>query len=38
MMSSILHDQDLMTTVCACPDLTAMINTILQLCGGKTIA
>jgi len=37
-MSSILYDQDLMTAVCACPELKAMVNTILHLCGGKTIA
>ena len=34
----ILHDQDLMTAIQACPELKALVNTILQLCGGETIA
>jgi len=33
----ILRDQDLMVAIQACPELKAMVNTILQLSGGKLI-
>lgn len=33
----ILQDQDLMVAIQACPELKALVNTILKLSGGKTI-
>lgn len=34
----ILRNQDLMVAIQACPELKAMVNTILNLCGGEVIA
>jgi hypothetical protein len=34
----ILRDQKLMIAIQACPELKALVNTILGLCGGQTIA
>lgn len=34
----IRHDQDLMTAIQACPELKALVNTILHLCDGEPIA
>jgi hypothetical protein len=34
----ILRDQDLMIAIQACPELKALVNTILKLCGAPTIA
>jgi hypothetical protein len=36
--SRILRDQDLIVAIQACPELKALVNTILKQCGGTTIS